>query len=206
MISTISLVVSVLALGVSGLTAWFTLLRRGKIKMTRPTVIFFGPDGSSNSTSPKWKVFLRTLLYATSKRGRIIESMYVRVRRGEATQNFNIWTYGEKGSLVRGSGLFIPETGVATNHHFLLPADCTSFQFSSGDYIVEVFASLVGDRVAHLLYSIKLEVTSQQAAAIKDDDHGLYFDWGPDSAKYHPFLDGGHRPELPEPLRDFIGF
>lgn len=47
MAATISLVVSFVSLCVSGFTAWLTLLRRGKILMTQPTVIYFGPDGGS---------------------------------------------------------------------------------------------------------------------------------------------------------------
>ncbi len=39
-----SLTISVLALAVSSVTAWLTLFRRGTVKMTQPTVIFFGPD------------------------------------------------------------------------------------------------------------------------------------------------------------------
>lgn len=73
MISSISLAVSVLALAISGLTAWLTLLRKGTVLMTQPTVIFFGPDGGPKSDEPHWKVYLRALLYATSKRGRIVE-------------------------------------------------------------------------------------------------------------------------------------
>src|SRR2546427_296072 len=37
--------ISLAALAASGLTAWLTLFRRGTVYMTRPTVIFFGPDG-----------------------------------------------------------------------------------------------------------------------------------------------------------------
>jgi hypothetical protein len=40
----ISITVSVLALAVSSVTAWLTLFRRGTVKMTQPTSIFFGPD------------------------------------------------------------------------------------------------------------------------------------------------------------------
>jgi hypothetical protein len=41
--------------------------------MTRPAVIFFGPDGPP-SQGAEVKVFLRTLLYSTAKRAQIIES------------------------------------------------------------------------------------------------------------------------------------
>src|SRR3546814_13686885 len=80
------------------------------------------------------------IMDATSKRGCVIERMYVRLKRGETTQNFNIWVYGEK-QLSRGSGLFVPESGTAYNNHFLLPADGTNFQFLPGTYSVEVLAN-----------------------------------------------------------------
>ncbi len=89
----VSLLISVLAFVVSATTLWLTFVHRGRIRMTRPTVVFFGPDGGEKGIS---KVFLRTLLYATSKRGVVLEHLYVRLRRGETQQNFNIWVYGEK--------------------------------------------------------------------------------------------------------------
>lgn len=108
----ISLTVSVLALAVSSTTAWLTLFRRGTVEMTQPTVIFFGPDAArSHDQIPLPKVYLRSLLFATSKRGRVIECMYVALSRNETRQNFNVWVYGDE-RLVRGSGLFVGETGV----------------------------------------------------------------------------------------------
>lgn len=73
--------------------------------MTQPTTIFFGSDGIRRNGEPSGpKVFLRSLLYSTSKRGQMIESMHVTLRRGESSQNFSIWVYGED-RLARGSGL-----------------------------------------------------------------------------------------------------
>ena len=65
--------------------------------------------------------------------------MFVRLTRGETIQNFSIFVYGD-GKLIRGSGLFVPDTGFATNHHFLLPQDAAEFRFSAGPYTVEVYA------------------------------------------------------------------
>ena len=140
MSASISLTISVLALFISALTGWLTLLRRGTVLMTWPTVIYFGPDGGSEKgTRPGLKIYLRTLLYATSRRGRIVEGMYVRVRRRETIQNFNVWVYGEQ-NLHRGSGLFVPENGFSSNHHFLLPEDGTEFRFLAGEYLIDVHA------------------------------------------------------------------
>src|ERR1700738_3748386 len=135
----ITVTISATALLLSTTTAWLTLFRRGQVRMTQPTVIFFGPDGGTPVRDARPKVFLRTLLFSTSKRGRVVESLHVRLSRGESRQNFTIWVYGDD-KLVRGSGLFIGETGVATNHHSLLPEDAPPFRFTAGIYLLEVFA------------------------------------------------------------------
>jgi hypothetical protein len=83
----ISIITSIVALIISGLTAWLALLHRGTIKMTQPTIFFFGPDGTSGPP----KIFLRTLLFSTASKGHIIENMYSKLQRGESIQNFNIW-------------------------------------------------------------------------------------------------------------------
>src|SRR5215813_2737780 len=154
----VAVTVSVLALTVSATTAWLTLFRRGTVKMTQPTAIFFGPDSPrSRDDILLPKVYLRTLLFSTSKRGRVIESMHVTLSRNETHQNFNIWVYGED-KLVRGSGLFVGETGIAANHHFLTPKDGSYFRFTEGRYRLEVFAHLLGDRHRKLLFSQVLDI------------------------------------------------
>lgn len=183
----IAVIVSVLSLFVSVLIAWLTLLRSGTVKMTQPTVIYFGPDSPRRNEPALPKVFLRTLLFATSKRGRVVESMHVALARNETKQNFNIWVYGDD-RLVRGSGLFVGETGVAANHHFLAPKD-SSFHFTEGHYRIDVYAKLVGDRAKRLLFSQTLEVSPESAAQLRGSDSGLYFDWGPDSSRYLPHID-----------------
>jgi hypothetical protein len=91
----IALAISTLALCVSGLTAWLTLLQRGTVRMTQPTVIYFGPDAPRhNGGKPSPKIYLRALLFATSKRGRVIESMHASLQRNESKQNFNVWVHG----------------------------------------------------------------------------------------------------------------
>ncbi|MFD1555765.1 hypothetical protein ACFSHT_09015 [Paraburkholderia silviterrae] len=178
--------VSVLALAVSAVTAWLTLFHRGTVKMTRPTQIFFGADSSRwGDHTPTPKIYLRALLFATSKRGRVVENMHVVIARdGEHQSTFNIWVYGEMGKLVRGSGLFVGETGVEANHHFLVAPDSSAFRFGAGRYQVEVFAHVLGDRQQKLLFTDVLELAPHIAREMQEADSGVYFDWAPDSSHY----------------------
>lgn len=192
----IAITISALALSVSIVTAGLALCRRGTV-MTQPTVIFFGPDTPRvGDETPLPKVFLRTLLFSTSKRGRVIECMYVALSRNETRQNFNVWVYGADKRLVRGSGLFMGETGVEANHHFLTPQDGNSFRFAEGRYTLEVFARLLGDSGHIRLFSQTLEISRETAAALTEPRAGVYFDWGPDSSRYLHHLE--QRPASPD--------
>lgn len=134
--------ISSVALLISGVTAWLSYFQRGKLRMTQPTLVFFGPDGKNND-GPKSKVYLRTLLYSTSRRGHVIESLWVVTECSTSKQTFSIWTYGEE-RLMRGSGLFVGPEGKTLNHHFLLPRGSDDFVFVPGMYKVRIFAKCIG--------------------------------------------------------------
>jgi len=90
--------------------------------------------------------------------------------------------------LRRGSGIFVPDAGIVTNNHFLPPPDLRGFEFSAGDYILDVFATMVGTARPKPLFSVQLEVSQEMAEAIKNENSGLDFDWGPDSGRYQKSL------------------
>ncbi|RPI74830.1 MAG: hypothetical protein EHM45_17045 [Desulfobacteraceae bacterium] len=192
MSSWFSFSISCFALLISGVTAWLTFFRKGKLVMTQPTVIFFGPDGSKFE-SRKNKIYLRTLLYSTAKRGQVLESLHVTLHRNESKQNFNIWVYGDKGNLKRGSGIFIPQEGVAFDHHFLLPEDGANFNFFAGAYQLSVFAKLVGSKTSYELAKVNLTISESQAVQLVEPNTGIYFDWGPDQQSYYSHIN--RRPE-----------
>lgn len=177
-----SFALSMIAVGISAFTLWWTSFRRGTIRMTQPATIFFGPDENG---SPK--VYLRSLLYSTSKRGQLVEHMYVTLLRAETRQTFNIWVYGDR-DLARGSGLFVGENGLTANHHFLLPPQESGFQFRPGEYALEVHTRRVGDRASHVLAKANLTITEQESTQVTSGSGGVYFDWGPESGRYHPHL------------------
>lgn len=182
----VSLIISIVALCGSVFTFWLTRVRKGKLRMTKPTVIYFGPDGPEKGSN---KVFVRALLYSSSDLGHYIENMYVRLTKGESTQNFNVWVYGDKNDgLSRGSGLFVNREGVATNHHFLLPKEGRKYDFSEGKYQLEFFVELVNQKPQKLLTQF-LEVSSREASQLETKNCGLYFDWAPNSQSYSSHVD-----------------
>lgn len=169
--------------------------------MTQPTVVFFGPDSNSGvKRKAKHKVYLRTLLFSSSHRGQVVESLHVNLSRGESKQNFSIWVYaGESGKLVRGSGLFVGRDGIACDHHFLLPEDGSEFPFLTGDYTLRVFAKRTTDSAARELLAIRIGISEQHAEKLKNRDAGIYFDWGPDQSRYHAHVD--EHPVQPDPAQ-----
>lgn len=66
------------------------LFRKGRLVMTQPTVVFFGPDGS-RFESGKNKIYLRTMLYSTAKEDRYLKVFMSRC--GAMNQN-RISTFG----------------------------------------------------------------------------------------------------------------
>lgn len=179
MVDPFSIALSSLALGISATTFWFTLLRRGRIAMTRPTIVCFAFD--SEPLIPK--IFLRTLLYSTSLKGKVIESMYARLSSRRSEQVFSFWGYAEGKDVVPGSGLYVGQTGFAANHHFVLPMSRDDYEFLADDYTIEVFARLVGKTKAISLMKIELALTQEHAAALKQRK-GVMFELALDENRY----------------------
>jgi hypothetical protein len=174
------LIISAVALLVSITTAWLTLFRRGNLYMTRPVLVGFLYDLPAGEP----KVFFRAMLFATGKRGHIVESMFLKVRCGESAQTFSFWMYGETKDLKIGSGLRVGEDGASFNHHFLPPKNDAAFQFLAGEYAVDVCTKVVNRQAPILLSSVKLSLSQEHAAVLRDKSKGVVFTWAPESQRY----------------------
>ncbi len=181
-IADVSPIVSVLALGVSLFTLWFTVLRHGTVRSTHPSFVAFRYDFVEKKV-PQAKIFLRALLFSSSKRGHVIESLFLRVREGSRNAEFSFWGYGDK-DLIRGSGLFVPEAGVATNHHFN-PIDAeTLFLFSHGSYALELVAKLVNQKRLVSLWTIVLDMPAAPFGSSIARETAVFFSWSPEQRRY----------------------
>ncbi len=159
---------------------WLTLFHRGRLKMTKPAVVFFGYDHIPKTTA---KIFLRTLLFSTSAQGIVIESMYVRITAGNHTETFSFWGYGETNKLVPGSGLYVDKAGLSANHHFVLSVDKPAYNFAEGDYKIDVYAKTVGKRMAQKLSTIEICLGAEHAASASKQD-GVLFGLSPETQNY----------------------
>jgi hypothetical protein len=183
---TIPLLISVVSLLLSVTVAWLTLLRRGNLGMTHPMLIGFLHEGEQP------KVFFRAMLYATGKRGHIVEALYLKVRHGNSTQAFSFWMYGETKELKIGSGLRVGDDGISFNHHFLPPKDVPSVAFLAGEYAIDIYARILNRHAPALLSTVKFSLSPELAAALLDPTNGVLFTWSPDSQ--------GYRANISEPV------
>lgn len=203
-LSFLSPIISVIALAVSLFTLWFTILRRGTVRSTHPAFIALRYD-FVNKAVPQAKIFLRALLFSTGKRGRVVESLFLRVREGEHQTEFSFWGMGDK-DLVRGSGLFVTETGIVTNHHFN-PLDADElFMFKPGTCSIQLVAKLLGRRKLMSLWQIPLQIP---VSAFDDNitpDKAVFFNWSAERGRYIASVESGLKASIQDPsareLRD----
>jgi hypothetical protein len=174
---TFSSVLSVVSLIVSVTVAWLTLFRRGTLRMTQPVQIAFLYEGKQRP-----KIFLRTLLYTTGKRGYVIEGLFLKVQHKEAIQTFAFWAYGERNALNVAGGLRVTEEGVAHNHHFLQINE--HWYFPDGQYEISVFARIVNHKQPKLLGKVKVELSNDEATHLYLRNAGVLFTWNPDTGAY----------------------
>ena len=178
-----SSVVSVVSLLVSASVAWLTLFRRGVLAMTEPVQIAFVFE------EDKPKIFLRTLLFATGKRGYVIEGLYLRVRNAGSSHTFGFWSYGQRNDLIVAGGLRVTEEGASFNHHFLQIEDNSGFEFQEGGYEIAVFARTVNRSKAQLLSTVRVTLPNAEASLLRfRRTTGVLFTKEPDKETYHASL------------------
>ncbi|MGO9474462.1 MAG: hypothetical protein ACLPWS_13840 [Rhodomicrobium sp.] len=175
-----SLVISVLSICISILTAWLTLFRRGSLAMTKPAALSFEFD---NPPPMPAKIVLRALLYSTAVRGQIVEGMFAKLDHKDSSQTFGFWVYFEGKQPLLGSGLYVGQTGVAVDHHFVLSVNQPAYEFASGEYEIEIFARLVGERQPVKLSSASVSVTDEHALVLSRRGR-LLFEINPNGQDY----------------------
>lgn len=174
--------ISIAALCLSGISLWQSTWRRGKLCMTKPSLLFIGREGPRNEP----KIFMRALLFSTAQRGWVIEQLYLRATNQGGSYLFDFWGYGETEKLSPGSGLFIGQQGAVYNHHFLTrPGNAEDFIFYDGEYQIEVFAKVFDREKPIQLSTFSLLLGGNHAAQlIQIMDMAVYFEWDIDSGKY----------------------
>ena len=185
--------ISLVSLFVSAYAVWVAQFNRGRLQMTRPTLLCLKRE--LPSALPK--IFLRTCLFTTGSKGRVIEGMFLRVRHAQGEFTFDFWGHTmETGKLTLGSGLPVGPTGVASDHHFN-PREGSSIEFLyvPGDYQIEVFASIVGQRKANLLHEVNFSISSLQSVElIQIPTREMYLIWNADTRSYDSHVRHVNRP------------
>ncbi len=82
----------------------------------------------------------------------------------------------------------------------MTPTDIRGFDFAAGDYELDVFGKIIGKDTTLLLTTIRLSIDAQEAEQLRKQDHGIYFDWGPDAGRYQKKIEG-RRSKALDPLK-----
>ncbi len=175
----------------SGYALWVAQFNRGRVKMTQPTLIVLMRDMPASDP----KIFLRTLLFTTGTKGRVVQSMFLKVHQRGGTYLFDFWGHTEGGKLTLGGGLFVGPTGIACDHHFNPRGRSGDFLYVDGDYRIEIFAVVVGRRRPSKLMEVAFTVDRQKAAElIQTMESQLRLFWDPDAHTYDQYIDYIDRP------------
>lgn len=187
----ITILISVASLLLSGYAIWVAQFDHGRLKMTQPTLLCMKRE----FPGARPKIFLRTCLFTTGTKGRVIENMFLKVRQGQRTYRFDFWGHTESHKLTLGSGLFVGSTGVASDHHFNPRENSADdFLFINGEYRIEVFATVVG-RKSEKLLGLTFTVNSLQAAElIQIPTRELYLLWNTETRNYDGHVRHDNKP------------
>lgn len=174
--------ISCVSLLLSGYAIWVAQFNRGRLKMTRPTLLCLKRELPSGIP----KIFLRTCLFTTGSKGQVIESMFLRVRHSYGEFTFDFWGHTESGKLTLGSGLYVGPAGIASDHHFNPRQNASiDFLYVSGEYEIDVFATIVGKkkpkRLHHAIFSVD---GNQSAELVQIPTRAMFLVWNADTQSY----------------------
>lgn len=178
-----AILIPIASLLLSAYAVWVTQFNHGRLKMTQPTLLCLKREFPSGVP----KVFLRTCLFTTGSKGRVIEGMFLRVRQAQGEYTFDFWGHTtDGGKLTLGSGLAVGPSGVASDHHFNpRQGSSVDFLYYDGDYHVDVYATIVGKKKPKLLCRLSFYVDSDQSAElIQIPSREMYLLWNADTHTY----------------------
>jgi len=183
-----STILALTAIGISVATAWFSLFHKGTVRMTQPGIFAIMAKDQSRNGTPK--IFVRTLLYSTGRRGYAVENLFAEMHCGDTMQPFFFWGHGEREQLVPGSGLFVGPEGREGNHHFLIFKEGSDYLFPSGDCSLKIYGKLMNKSKPKLLRQIEFSLTESEAATLAEDpDSAVIFNWYSGEQRYRPQVD-----------------
>jgi hypothetical protein len=174
-----SLAVAIGSFVISIVTLYLTYIQKGKLRLTRPTAIFFVRDGADG----KFKIVVTALLYSTAKRGQVVESMFIKIIKNDIVTTFGEWIYWE-GNRVHLGRVKIGEEGRTLFDHFLLSEKTEEFSFSVGEYSLEMYAQKIGTKKPIKIFQTKFTLDNNTAESTTMKGPGFALLWNSDAQSY----------------------
>ncbi len=102
--------------------------------------------------------------------------------------------------MSRGSGIYIGQDGVVCDHHFLLPKDCNSYEFSPGSYNIEIYFLILGLKKYFLVKTLKLTLSHKHVKDIREGKM-IFFDWAPNTKTYYASVHDSRKQKISEDFK-----
>ncbi|HKZ54568.1 MAG TPA: hypothetical protein VJ123_03740 [Anaerolineales bacterium] len=147
--------------------------------MSQPTTVFLGYESSGSLP----KAVVETLLFSTSYRGHIVESMYLTVTAPGVAHAFDNWTYLDD-DVARTAGVFVGREGTQVQHHFYFNKKQKEFKVEPGRATIRVFARIVNRKKPILLFQFGLHISQDLAGKLNSKTASVYFNWSAASQEY----------------------
>ena len=164
-LESLAILISTLALTVSVLTFSLTFFWGGKIKYSKPSQIWMGYSADQKRAP---LVYFRFYAHSTGLAGKLIEALFLEVKRGQAHQKFNIWTANVGSGYKNLAGMQVFKNGMSLENIFQPDRSDQKFQFLAGMYEFKLFSKEIKSQTPKQIAHVKYELTKEQCELIEE--------------------------------------
>ena len=186
MLELFAVLLSALALLLSGIALYVVNFWKGKIRCSKPKQFFFGYANEDKTTA---NVSVQCFMHSTGIVGQVIDHMFLEVEQGETKQAFTSWSAGTNpNNRARLAGFKVPRDGHSIDFIFFTPPQSKNFRFSKGNLTARLKVRLSGSKKYETLFEEKFKLEENLYTAI-DTLNLAVFELGSTGESYHSYAD-----------------
>jgi len=117
----------------------------------------------------------------------VVENIYLKIKTDNVETLFAFWGYRTSGDLVRGGGIFIPQSGFTASHNFSPKLEEGSFVFQEGSIAISIIGQVFRRSKPQYLRTVTLRIGSDEKfKPLLSGEAGILWNWNPEEKNYEP--------------------